>query len=171
MREELEKAEERGRERVFHEIARRLCTRQTVVEIARELNRPVSTMYRWMRSDAFSRILKDMDDQVWQNVMDELGDNSALSVYANATEDVKEAYDALRDIMTDKGTSSAVRRGAANDILEMHGFKEPPTQPGGRVQVLTQVQIHNLQETMEQVVEFNDEPSAGNGKPGVRLKN
>lgn len=156
---------------MFHEISRRLCSRQTAVEIARELNRPISTLYRWMRSEQFGQILKGMDEQVWRNVMDELGDNSTLNVFANAAEDVKEAYDSLREIMLDKHTSPAVKRGAANDILEMHGYRQPRQETAGQAQVLTQIQLHTLQETMKQVVEHNDAASTKNGDSSVRLKN
>ncbi len=168
--DDKEATEARGRERVFGEICRRLCARQTVVEISRELNRPAATVYRWMRSEQFSQLLKDMDEVVWRNVMEELGDNSGLSVFSNAAEDVKEAYEALREIMADSKTSPAVRRGVANDILEMHGLRQPHTESVGLPQILTQAQIHVLQETMKQVVGHDDEPSAKDSGQRVQPK-
>ncbi len=157
---------------LYKEIARRICAHQTLLDIARIVNRTLATVRKYMRDPAFSEILQKIDARVWEATMSDLQEQAKESIFTRAENDSPEAYDILHEIMTDKHNKSELRSKLALDVLEMGGMRKRPGEESGeqKIAALSSIHLTILGETIKQVHDRHDVETTATGSSSPPAK-
>lgn len=118
----------------YREIARRLIAREHYTTIAEALGIQIGTLYWHMRQPGFRMVLREMDERVFHDLDQSLGDGS-LEITKRISAVQNEAFDTIVHLMR-YGKSERMKRECAQDVLDRGGTSSTPKpNEGHRIQL------------------------------------
>jgi len=108
----------------YREIARRLIAKEHYTAIAEALGIQISTLYWHMRQPGFRSILREMDERIYAETDQALGDGT-LDVTKRIAAMQGEAFDTIVHLMR-YGRSERLKKECAMDVLDRGGTTATP---------------------------------------------
>lgn len=108
----------------YRDIARRLIAREHYTQIAEALGIQIGTLYWHMRQPGFRMILREMDERIYHEIDQSIGDGT-LDVTKRIAAAQNEAFDTIVHLMR-YGKSERTKKECAQDVLDRGGTTSSP---------------------------------------------